>query len=309
MRNMPKVLDEKALDKEPKISQLVDDCIEFEDNRGLAIKTLIELERYLKEFVKYCQSKGFSTPSDLTPELLKDYVEGCWGRGNFPLVKAVVWAIRKFGAYIYLIQIVQENPARYLRHPKMPKRAHLPEYLSVEQLRQLLTTCAVTRSFQDFTILSLLASVGLRNNEIVTLNQNKVYLSKKRVDLKVKGGWEKRTPLSDQMTKILATHLANRKDNSPAVFINKKGCALSESYIQRMVKEAGFESGLSFALTCRHLRHTFATHSVDKHGSLITKALLGHSKLATTRVYLHLCPSHFRGLMNLHPYRKKGGAS
>ncbi len=141
------------------------------------------------------------------------------------------------------------------------------------------------------------------------MNQDKVYLGKKRVDLKVKGDWVKKTPLSDQMTKILASHLASRKDNSPAVFINKKGSPLSESYIRRMVKEVGLEAELSFALTCRHLRHTFATHSVDKHGSVITKALLGHSKLATTRVYLHLCPGHFRGLMNLHPYRKKEGAS
>lgn len=306
---MPTDLDEKALDKKPKIDQLVDDCLEFEGNRGLAEKTLKELDRYLKELVDYCQRKGFSAPHELSPELLKDYVEGCWERGNFSLVKAVVWAIRKFGAYLSLIQIVPKNPAQYLRHPKIPKRAHLPEYLSTQQLRQVLTRAATTRSFQDFTILSLLASTGLRTHEIVTLNQHKVYLDKKRVDLKVKGDWVKKTPLSDQMTKILASHLASRKDNSPAVFINKKGSPLSESYIRRMVKEVGLEVDLSFALTCRHLRHTFATHSVDKHGSIITKALLGHSKLATTRVYLHLCPGRFRGLMNLHPYRKKGGAS
>jgi integrase/recombinase XerD len=297
-----------TLEKESEISQLVNDCILFEHNRGLAEKTLKELERYLKEFVRYCQSKGLYTPHDLSPQVLKDYVEGCWARGNFPLVKAVVWAIRKFGAYLSLIQIVPENPARYLRHPKIPKRAHLTEYLSAAQLRQLLTKCAVTRSFQEFTILSLLVSTGLRTNEIVTLNQDKVYLSEKRVDLKVKGGWVKRTPLSDQMAKILASHLARRKDNSPAVFINKQGRPLSEGNIQRMVKEVGCEAGLRFALSCRHLRHTFATHSVDTHGSVITKALLGHSKLATTRVYLHLCPSRFRGLMNLHPYLEKGGA-
>lgn len=305
---MPTALDEKALDKEPEISQLVNDCIGFESNRGLAEKTLKELGRYLKELVEYCQKKGLYTTHDLSPQVLKDYVEGCWERGNFALVKAVVWAIRKFGAYLCLIQIVPENPAQYLRHPKIPKRAHIPEYLSAAQLRQLLTKCAITRSFQDFTILSLLASTGLRTNEIVTLNRDKVYLSKKRVDLKVKGGWVKKTPLSDQMTKILASHLARRKDNSPGVFINKKGRPLSESHIQRMVKEVGFEAKLSFALSCRHLRHTFATHSVDRHGSVITKALLGHSKLATTRVYLHLCPSRFRVLMNLHPYQKKGGA-
>jgi site-specific recombinase XerC len=299
----------KVLNRESEISQLVDDCLEFEGSRGLAEKTLKELRRYLAELVGYCQSKGFYSPHDLSPQLLKDYVEGCWERGNFSLVKAVVWAIRKFGAYLSLIQILPENPAQYLRHPRIPKRARLPEYLSATQLRHLLTTCADTRSFQDFTILSLLASVGLRTNEIVALNRDNVYLSKKRVDLMVKGGWVKKTPLSDQMSRILATHLARRKDNSPAVFINKKSCPLSESYIQRMVKEVGFEAELSFALTCRHLRHTFATHSVDKHGAVITKALLGHSKLATTRVYVHLCPSHFRGLMNLHPYQKKGGAS
>lgn len=302
---MQENIDTKVLNNKSEIKQLVNDCLNFESSRGLAEKTLKELRRYLAELVEYCQSKELYTSHELSPQLLKDYVEGCWERGNFPLVKAVVWAIRKFGAYLSLIQILPENPAQYLRHPRIPKRAHLPEYLSAQQLRHLLTTCAVKRSFQDFTILSLLASVGLRTNEIVTLNRDKVYLSKKRVDLRVKGGWLKKTPLSDQMTWILATHLAHRKDNVPAVFINKKNSPLSESYIQRMVKEVGFEAKLSFALTCRHLRHTFATHSADKHGSVITKALLGHSKLDTTRVYVHLCPGHFRELMNLHPYQKK----
>ena len=181
---MPTSLNKKTLDKESEIKQLVNDCLEFEANRGLAEKTIKELERYLNELAGYCQKKGLYTSHDLSPQVLKDYVEGCWERGNFPLVKAVVWAIRKFGAYLSLLQIVAENPARYLRHPKIPKRAHLPEYLSAAQLRQLLRKCATTRSFQDFTILSLLASTGLRTNEIVTLRQDKVYLSKKRVDLR-----------------------------------------------------------------------------------------------------------------------------
>ena len=293
------------VNRETEINQLVNKCLDIEYQRNLATKSLKELKRYLTEFGEYCKKKEIYSVHELTPKFLKEYVEQCWQRGNFPLVKAIVWSLRKFGAYLALVQIIPDNPAQYLRHPKIPKRRKLPEYLRASQLRQLLERCAHTRSFQDFTILSLLASTGLRTNEIVTLNRDRVDIPHNRIVLIVKGGWQKKTPLSDQMSLILAKHLKDRNDNTPSVFINKKEGPLSESYIRRMVKTVAADVGIKFPLTCRHLRHTFATHSVDKHGMLITKALLGHSKMTATQVYLHLSPRRFRGLMNQHPYQKK----
>ena len=68
-------------------------------------------------------------------------------------------------------------------------------------------------------------------------------------------------------------------------------------------KQAGREAALPMVLTCNHLRHTFAIHAADRHGKIITRALMGHQHLATTSVYTHLSPRHFQGLMNRHPYQ------
>ena len=70
-----------------------------------------------------------------------------------------------------------------------------------------------------------------------------------------------------------------------------------------MVKSAGKNAGLSLSLTCNHHRHTFGTHAADRNGKVVTKALMGHQRLATTEIYTHLSPHHFKALMNLHPYQ------
>jgi len=241
---------------------------------------------------------------------LKDYVLLCRGRGGPTLGKAIVWALRKLGGYLALVQLLAHNPARDLHHPKMSVRAKLPEYLSATQLRRLLQNTAqrVKESgggdaLRDFAILSLLATTGLRPHEIATLKRSDVHLEQHCMDVHVKGGWVKKTPLSARMAEVLAAYLATRCDSCPAAFVNTRGQPVTVSWIQRMVKKAGGDTGLAFALSCGHLRHTFATHAADRHGKTITRALLGHRKAEATEVYAHLSPRRFRAVMSLHPYQ------
>ena len=119
------------------IYTLVNECIKSEIERGLAKATVKELERYLHEFAAYFQSKLISI-EELTSDFLRQYVEER-ARGLGPdLIKAIVWSLRKFGAFLVLRNIISENPAKPLRHPKIHPRSQLPTYLSSDQLRLLL---------------------------------------------------------------------------------------------------------------------------------------------------------------------------
>ncbi len=123
------------------IYEHVNDCIKLETERGIAKTTLKELSRYLHEFADYCQQNQIIV-DQLSAEFMRRYVQ-FRGRGlGADLIKAVVWSLRKFGAYLVLRSILPENPARPLRHPKMSPRSQLPRYLSETQLMTLLHSAA-----------------------------------------------------------------------------------------------------------------------------------------------------------------------
>ena len=291
----------------PSILTLVQHCLEAEESRSLSANSIKELRRYLKEFTTYCREQELTSVNGLTAVFLKTYAEQrCEGKSPV-LKKAVVWALRKFGNYLALIQVVEKNPAQDLRHPKMHPRSQLPRYLSQKELTLLLKYSAFHLNQRDFLIILLLASTGLRPNEIVLLKQSDIHLDQRRLDLHVKGGWRKKTPLCKSMTNLLADYLSTINDSDSAVFMNNKARPVTVSWIQRLVKCTGRDAGLSLSLTCNHLRHTFATYAADRHGKVITKALMGHQRLTTTEIYTHLSPSYFRPLAQGHPFQNETG--
>ena len=281
---------------------LVQQCLTFEQGRNLTVRTIKDLKRYLTEFIIYCYTNGITTLTELKPSFLKEYVEHRCHKTGPSVKKAVVWSLRKFGQYLHVTQLLDRNPASCLRHPTFPPRAKLPEYLSEWLLRKLLVSAACTGSFQQFAIISLVAATGLRPSEVCALRPSDIHLEHLYLDVRVKGGWCKRTPLSSSMALILGNHLATLPGDSKACFLNKQGLPLSVGWLQRMVKTAGQRAGLPRHLTCNQLRHTFATYAADCHGKVITKALMGHQNLATTEIYTHLSPRYFNSVMQHHPY-------
>jgi site-specific recombinase XerD len=290
------------------IKPLIQLCLQTERDRGLSKNSIIELKRYLNDFSTYCECQNIYSAKDLAPPFLKDYIDQRCKSAGPNLKKAIVWSLRKFGRHLALLQVVEDDPAKNLRHPKFHPRSELPEYLSASQLKNLLEYAANNLELRDFAIISLIATTGLRPNEVVSCKRNHVYLNRHCIYVRVKGGWVKETPISASMSSILTDYLATRKDDCRALFVNTRGRPVSVSWIQRIVKAAGENTELSISLTCNHLRHTFATHAADKHGKIVTKSLMGHQRLATTEIYTHLSPRHFKALMNLHPYHK-GAAS
>jgi site-specific recombinase XerD len=289
------------------IKLLVSKCIEFEKKRSLQPSTLQTLNRYYDELLAYCDAQKLTDANQLTPEFFRTYsIKRTKGCGQ-AVVKGVIWSLRKLGDFIALREGLAESPAAALRHPKIQPRAKLPQYLSVAQLRSLLETAARTREQRELVILSLMATTGMRPFEIASLERGHIKLHQHRIDHRTKGGKLKRTPLSRSMVGILAEYLTRRTDDSMAAFVTARNKPVTKSWIRRMVHAAGAEAGIPFRLNCNHLRHTFATHAADRHGKLVTKALLGHSLLKTTGVYTHLSPRRFRAVMALHPYQSALG--
>jgi len=94
----------------PTILTLVQNCLKAEERRSLSVNSLKELRRYLKEFTTYCLKQELTSVEKLTPLFLKTYAEQRCNDKSPVLKKAVVWALRKFGNYLALIQVVPKNP-------------------------------------------------------------------------------------------------------------------------------------------------------------------------------------------------------
>lgn len=287
------------------IHGLVTECINAERQRGLRPETLKELNRYLHEFAGYCQHK-LDRLEDMTSDFLREYVMIRGRDRGSELKKAVVWSLRKFGAYMVLRGRLESNPAEPLRHPKLSPRNKLPNYLKEDELRTLLVHAANHMGKRDFAVVSLIAATGMRPSAVAALQKNHFSFSRGYIIERLKGGGFKKTALPESVCIILQSYLAGRKDHSLALFLSDRNRPVSIGWIQRMVKAAGKDAGLKNPLTCNMLRHTFAVHAADRHGKTITKTLMGHRRLCTTAVYTHLSARHFRTLMNRHPFRNGG---
>jgi integrase/recombinase XerD len=216
----------------------------------------------------------------------------------------MVWSLRKFGAFLTIRGHLAVDPAAELHHPKISPRANLPEFLDEHELRGLLTTTAESGVLQDFVLLSLLVSTGMRPHEVAALSFGDVDCDGFCIHHRVKGGWRKQTALNQSMGELLSRWKAQRgevSDQAP-VFLNSRGGRAEIPWIQARVKELGRAARLSRRLTPKMLRHSFATHAADRNGRVMTKALLGHSTLRRTMAYLHLCPTMYRNLMQKHPF-------
>lgn len=292
------------------LHELTRQCLAAEETRGLGRRTLQELERYFAALVQFVKRSTAARLSDLTPEFLSTFLLAKTANGNSPLVKACVWALRTFGGFLAVRQITAGNIAGHLRHPGISKRAHLPEHLTAGQLRLLLETTARNRSLMDLCVISLLATTGLRPHEIACLKRTNVLLGRNLLLVKVKGNWLRQVPLSDRMIQLFSAWFERRNDSGESAFVTPRGRPLYAGWILAMVRQAGRDAGLPFNLTPRHLRHTFATFCVDRHGVTMTRALLGHATAEHTAVYTHMAPRKFRRIMMCHPYQtfpERGG--
>ena len=159
-------------------------------------------------------------------------------------------------------------------------------------------------TLQDMVILSLLATIGARPFEIYKLRCKDVDCGQQYIFLSVKGNWYKRTPISASMSDLLEDYLVNLSTDLDQLFYNQWGRPIDTRYIQRMLKRFASEAGLPHNVTPNTLRHTFATYAADRHGVIVTRALLGHCPQShSTDVYMHLAPSKNRLVMNCHLYQ------
>jgi integrase/recombinase XerC len=204
--------------------------------------------------------------------------------------------LRSFYKFLVRREYLKSNPVAPIRTPKQEKR--LPKYLEVEQIEKLLSNpdTSTLLGARDRAMLETLYSTGMRVSELIALNISDVDLNASVVRISGKGKKRRVVPLGPGAVQTIV-HFLDLRRNDPrasmfdpeALFINKHGKRLSTRSVRRKLDKYLLEAGLDLSVSPHTLRHSFATHMLQRGADLRSvQEMLGHQSLSTTQIYTHL---------------------
>ncbi len=209
-------------------------------------------------------------------------------------------ALRSWFRFLCRQGTLTANPADGLRSPRQDKK--LPTFLTEDALKQLLAAPAAQTplDLRDRAILEALYSAGLRVSELTGLDLAHVDLTEGVAIVRGKGKKERLVFFGTSALKALRSWLTARpavlaSKQTDAVFLNKNGGRLTVRSIGRLLDKYLAQAGLDSRASPHSLRHSFATHLLDRGADIRSvQELLGHRSLATTQVYTHVTTSRLK---------------
>ena len=229
-------------------------------------------------------------------------------------------ALRAFFRYLVRHGVVPSNPAAAASTPKLGRS--LPRFLYGDEIERLLQMPDPTRPLgqRDRAILEMLYAGGLRASELAALNLHDVDFPSRQARVLGKGGRERIAFLGAPALQALDRYLQDgreaqlrkaeqkgRATDPQALFLNRFGTRLTTRSVQRVFDRYVLAAGLQLDVSPHALRHTFATHMLDRGADLRTvQELLGHASLGSTQIYTHVTPDQLkRDYEGGHPLARK----
>ena len=218
--------------------------------------------------------------------------------------------LRSFYKFCLRRGFVKVHPLSTIRTPKQEKR--LPKFLELEQITKLLNTPddGSLLGSRDRAMLEVLFSTGVRVSELVDLNFADVDFEGCLIRVRGKGKKQRATPVGQTAILAIRKYLDLRRADSrsttfdqAALFVNKHGQRLSTRSVRRKLDKYLAECGLDPSISPHTLRHSFATHMLNRGADLRSvQELLGHQSLSTTQVYTHLTAGRLKSTYDdAHP--------
>lgn len=223
--------------------------------------------------------------------------------------------LRSFFKFLMKRKLVETSPLDGIHNPKTPKA--LPKCLSENDVKKLVEVVSGAHwmDVRDRAILELLYGAGVRVSELVGTNLEDFDAERGLLLVRGKGKKERMLPVGNCATAALRTWISRRPEvlrgktttettgPQSAIFVNRFGTRLDVRSVRRIISKRQEEAGLPPGITPHTLRHSYATHLLDRGADLRSvQELLGHSSLSTTQIYTHLTPTRLKTVYNAaHP--------
>jgi len=279
--------------------------------RRLARNSVEGYARDLNGLAEFASRQGRSVDA-LTRIDLEQHVRDLMAEGRSPRsVARAVACYRGFFRFLVIDGRLTVNPADDLRPPRAWKV--LPRYLAVEDVDRLIEQPIVShpRGLRDRALIELLYATGMRVSELLSLRPADVNLEASYLTCSGKGSKQRIVPIGDEAADWVKRYLREArpallgKRTSARLFVNAKGGGpgLTRVGFWKILKAYARQAGLTTALSPHMLRHSFATHLLERGADLrAIQMMLGHADLSTTQIYTHVLEQRMRSIYDrFHP--------
>ncbi|MFA5145393.1 MAG: tyrosine recombinase XerC [Candidatus Omnitrophota bacterium] len=214
--------------------------------------------------------------------------------------------LRSFFRFLTREGYLKANPILIISSPKLDK--HLPDFMTEEETAKLIESASPKDESDELglrnkAILETFYSTGMRISELVGASLEDVDFISGIVKVMGKGKKERIVPIGETAIKAIRKYLDKRSKQSQALFLNKNGKRITARGVRGMVDKYIHIIGMRQGISPHTLRHSFATHLLNRGADLRTvQELLGHANLSTTQIYTHLTTEKLKSVYDkAHP--------
>jgi integrase/recombinase XerD len=276
--------------------------------KGLSANTISAYRRDLMKFDAFAQKRKLSLEAASRDDLV-DFLAGLYRQKlESKSVARHLVTLRNFFRYAQMQDAISTDPSINLESPKI--RRSLPGYLRLEEVDRLLQQpdAKTSLGLRDRAMLEVLYSTGLRVSELTSLRVTDLDTKVGCVRCIGKGDKERIVPVGKKALGMVDKYLRDARPEllgkvvgTPALFVNRRGRALSRVGVWKILSAYGRRAGLRQPLTPHMLRHSFATHLLERGADLRSvQLMLGHADIATTQIYTHVGEERLKQIYKAH---------
>ncbi len=276
--------------------------------KGLSVNTVLSYSRDVQKLFRFFRKEKIDWLKAGEEDLIR-FIHHQSRAGLSPRSMArVISSLKSFYRFLVLDGILKKNPAVNLSSPKT--WLALPKFLTVKEVESLLSQPEeeTIRGIRDRAMLELLYATGLRASELVSLKIKDLNMEDGFLLCLGKGGKERLVPIGESAVEAVRKYLDNArpkllKQSSEFLFVTQRGGAFTRQGFWKLLKGYARKAGLDLKISPHILRHSFATHLLERGADLRSvQLMLGHSQITTTQVYTHVSRKRLRRVYDkFHP--------
>lgn len=296
-----------------KIDGAIDDFINFcLFEKGLSDKTIKSYTNDLIVYKSFLNDQGIDKVSDIKSDDIKKFLKERNNQEKTTTIAHNLTVIKNFHSYLLKFGVVKQDVSLFIDRPKL--RKSLPKTLSVDDVGLLLNIpLKSVFDYRNKAMLELMYGAGLRVSEIINLTTNDIDMTNCLIRIMGKGSKEREVPLGEYSIYYLKEYLNLRNSMLKGkycdkLFLNNHGQGMTRQGFFKNLKLILKEKGLNSDISPHTLRHSFATHLLNHGADLRSiQEMLGHSDIATTKIYTHVSNEKVIDDYNkYHPRSHKG---
>ena len=277
--------------------------------RSLAAATIAAYGQDLAAFAAFARSrKVVHAPAVQPPLILEHLVKLTDDKLSARSQARRLVALRQFFRFLKAERMSDVNPTEDIDLPRFGRK--LPQFLTVEEVDRLLAAPdrRHARGVRDAAMLETLYATGLRVSELVKLRLGDVNFDAGYLVAFGKGKKERLVPLGEVAIAGVRTYLETARatfvrTTTDTLFLTPRGKGMTRQGFWKLISRYAVAAGIRKRISPHKLRHSFATHLVERGADLrAVQAMLGHADIGTTEIYTHLSRGHLRNVYDkFHP--------